>query len=217
MSDNFQNYTRLYQYIHEYQSLVQDYYSKCGVAYLVTYYNINVNNTVWDNDKIFGGAYERIGNLSGMKWNKYLLIPVYWSEEIVTAFDGDEKGYVKQNETSVVIPSTYNITPYPGDYIKLEQEYLRPTNDIYPIFIVAGIEVYPNTDKRYWKLRIESKYPTTIELEEQVENTFAFFDYTKKIYSIPQSTFLTRMMLKSESTKERLDDLYDYNSGIYFI
>jgi len=218
MSDNFQFYNRLYLYIHEFQSLVQDHYSKHAIAYSVTYYNINTDETIWDDDKIFGGSYERIGDLSGMKWNKYLLIPVYWSEEISTVFDGDEKGYVKQNETTVVIPNTYGITPYPGDIIKLEQEYLRPTNDIYPIFVVSGVEIYPNTDRRFWKLKIETfQSKTTTELEEQIEDIYAFFDYTKKIYTVPQSTFLTRMMIKAELIKERLDSLYDTNSGFYFI
>jgi len=215
---NFQNYNQLYSYIHEFQSLTQDFYSKHGISYLTTYYNINVDETVWDNDKIYGGAYEKIGTLSGIKWNKYLLIPVYWSEEITTVFDANEKGYVKHNETSVVIPSTYNLVPYPNDIIKLEQEYLRPNNDIYPIFIVSGIEIFPNTDRRFWKLRIETfQSKTTTELEDQVENTYSFFDYTKKIYDIPQALFLNRMMSKSEDSKERLDSLYDENSGIYFI
>jgi len=189
-----------------------------GIAYLITYYNINRGETIWDNDKIYGGSYERIGTLSGLKWNKYLLIPVYWSEEITTVFDADEKGYVKQNETSIVIPSTYGIRPYPGDIVKLEQSYLRPTDDIYPIFVVAGIEIYPNADRRFWKLKIETfQSKSTTELDEQVENTFAFFNYTKKIYTVPESTFLARMMIKSENTKDRLDDIYDSNSGIYFI
>jgi len=194
-----------------------------GIAYLVTYYNINTEETVWDNNKIFGGAYERIGDLSGMRWDKYLLIPVYWSEEISTVFDADEKGYVKQNETTIVFPGTYGITPYPGDIVKLEQEYLRPpgtdsTNDTYPILVVSGVEVYPNTDRRYWKLRIETfQSKTTIQLDEQIENTYSFFDYTKLVYTVPQSTFLTRMMIKSENTKDRLDELYDNNSGLYFL
>lgn len=223
MSDNFQYYTRLYDYIREYQALVQDHYSKHGIAYLVTYYNINSEETIWDNDKIYGGSYERIGDLSGMKWDKYLLIPVYWSEEISTVFDADEKGYIKQNETNIVIPNTYGITPYPGDIIKLEQEYLRPdgidsTNDIYPILVVSGVEIFPNTDRRFWKLKIETfQSKTTTEVDLQVEDIYAFFNYTKKIYTVPQSTFLTRMMVKSENTTDRLNELYDSNSGIYFL
>ena len=41
-----QNYERMYDYIHEYQKLVHDIYSKDGIAYLVTYYNINKDETI---------------------------------------------------------------------------------------------------------------------------------------------------------------------------
>ena len=43
-----QKYTRIYDYIHEYQRLVYDFYSKDVVAFLTTYYHINSDNTVWE-------------------------------------------------------------------------------------------------------------------------------------------------------------------------
>lgn len=218
MSDNFQFYNRTYQYIEEYQSLLHDYYSKHGIAFIVTYYNLNVNSTVWDNDEIYGGSYEKIGDLSGMKWDKYLLLPIYWVDEISTVFDAEERGYIKQNDTSIVIPSTYNITPYPNDMIKLDQHYLRPNNDKYPLYIVSGIEIYPNEDRRYWKLKIETfQSKNTDELDDQVENTYSFFEYTKKIYTVPQASFLNKMMIKSEQNKNNLDNLFNENSGVYFL
>lgn len=214
----FQNYQTFYQYIHEYQNLVYDRYSKHGVKYLTTYYNIDSTSTVWEDTKIYGGAYEKIGDLSGIKWNKYLLLPVYFSEEISTVFDGQENGYVKMNETHITIPSSYGITPYPNDIIKLEQEFLQPSDDVYPMFIVSGIEISANTNRRFWKLKIETiQSRTTTELEEQVNNTYTFFEYTKKIYTVPQAAFLTRMMVKNSTVKDRLEDLYDPNSGYYFI
>ena len=216
MSD-FQNYQRTYQYIHEYQDLVYDKYSKAGVRYLVNYYNIDIENTVWEDSKIYGGAYERVGTLSGIKWNKYLLLPVYFIDEISTIFDGQEDGYVKNNETHIVFPNVYGITPYPNDIIKLEQSFLRPTNDIYPTFVVSGVEISANTDKRFWKLKIETIASTTVSVEEQLNNTYTFFEYTKKIYTVPEATFLTRMMVKNNLIKNTLDNLYDPNSGFYFV
>ena len=216
MSD-FQNYQRTYQYIHEYQNLIYNKYSKAGVRYLVNYYNIDVESTVWEDSKIYGGAYERVGTLSGIKWNKYLLLPVYFIDEISTIFDGQEDGYVKNNETHIVFPNVYGITPYPNDIIKLEQSFLRPTNDIYPTFVVSGVEISANTDKRFWKLKIETIASTTVSVEEQLNNTYTFFEYTKKIYTVPEATFLTRMMVKNNLIKNTLDNLYDPNSGFYFV
>jgi len=218
MTDYLQNYERLYEYIHEYQKLVYDVYSKHAPRFLVTYYNINRESTIWEDDYVFGGSYERIGDLTGMRWDKYLLLPIYWTDEVATAFSGEDIGYIKEGETNITFPNTYNITPYPGDLIKLEQEYLRPVNDIYPLFIVTNAEISANTDRRYWKLKIEVRESeTTANADEQVTRILAFFEYTKKIYDISDAAFLTKMLTKNKILRERLKSLFDENSGFYFV
>ena len=52
-----QNWTRQYSYIHDYQNLVYDYYSKHAIAFLTTYWNIDSDNTVWDNTDMLNGSY----------------------------------------------------------------------------------------------------------------------------------------------------------------
>ncbi len=211
-----QKFSRTYDYIQEYQKLVYDVYSKSGVAYLVTYYNLNVEETVWENEDIFGGAYEKVGDLSGIKRNKILLLPVYFPEIISTSFDGQETGYHKENETSIVIPSSYGITPYPGDALKLDQSYLRATNNVYPMFMVEGIEISANTDHRYWKLNIKNFQSENKEsFDDQVENTYVFFDYDKTIHTLEDSQFLTKILSKNEELRSNLKGLFNENSGFY--
>lgn len=211
-------YSRIYSYISEYQRLVYDYYSKHSVAFLVTYYNINVPETVWDDELLNGGYYEKIGTLTGVKFNKYLLLPVYFIDEIATSFDGQDIGEVKENTTSFVIPSSYGLTPYPNDVIKLEQSYLRPTNNVYPLYKVSGVEISANTDKRFWKVKIETEQSrTTTEIDQQVENTMVFFDYDKKVHTLSRSTTLTKLLVKNESLRANLKSAWDDNSGYYFI
>ena len=91
-----QKYTRIYDYIHEYQKLVYDFYSKDVVAFLTTYYHINSEETVWEDENVFAGSYDRVGEFSGVKWDKLLLLPVYYIEDIVTAFYGQDIGYLKE-------------------------------------------------------------------------------------------------------------------------
>ena len=213
-----EKYERLYFYIHEYQQLVYDYYSKHGVAFLTSYYNINTEETVWDNENLMGGSYEEIGELSGMKFDKILLLPVYFIDEISTVFDGQDIGYMKEGETNIVIPSSYGITPYPKDLVKLEQGYLRPTNDVYPTFVVSGAEISANTDRRFWKLKLEIfQSKTTTDIDAQVENTLVFYDYDKKIHTLEDSEFLTKLLDKNATLRETLKDLFDENSGFYLI
>jgi hypothetical protein len=189
------------------------------VAFLTTYYHIDTEETIWEDENMFGGAYEKVGDLSGIRWNKYLLIPVYYSDEITTAFDAQDIGYIKENETTFIIPSTYGFTPLPNDKFKLEQEYLRPNKDVYPVFSVTGVEKSVNADRLFWKLKIEVEQSvTTTQLDEQVVNTYTFYDYDKKIHTIDQGQFLTRLLSKNKTLRDRLrKDMYDINSGYYFI
>ena len=212
-----QKFTRLYDYIHEYQRMVYDTYSKIGVAFLVTYYNLNEGETVWENEDLMGGAYERVGNLAtGIKRNKILLLPIYFPDEVSSPFDGQDIGYNKENITVIVFPSSYGVTPYPGDVIKLEQEYLRPTNDTYPTFLVEGVDISANTDRRFWKLTLRTFESVGLsEVEEQVENTYVFVDYDKTVHTLVDSQLIANLLYKNELARENLHNMFDQNSGFY--
>jgi hypothetical protein len=213
-----QKFERIYDYIHEYQQLIYDFYSKDVVAFLTTFYHIDTDDTVWEDENMFGGSYDRVGNLSGVKWNKILLLPVYYIDEITTSFDAQETGYIKENETTFVIPSTYGIVPLPNDKIKLEQAYLRPNNNIYPIYNISGVEKSVNADRLFWKMKVEVEQSvTSTQLDQQLIDTFTFFEYDKKIHTISDAQFLSRLLSKNETLRGMLrKDLYDSNSGYYF-
>ena len=215
-----QKYERTYQYIHEYQKMVYDFYSKSVVAFLTTYCHINTVETVWDDDGgVGGGPYEQIGDLSGMKWDKFLLIPVYYIEEVQTPFDGQDIGYVKENETQFAIPSTYGFTPLIHDKFKMEQSYLKPTQNTYPIFHVVGIEKSVNADRLFWRLRVEIEQSyTETQIDEQVVDTFTFFEYDKQIHTLDDASYLTNLLTKNDILRDRAKcDLFDSNSGFYLI
>lgn len=215
-----QNYERQYDYIYEYWRLIYDTYGKHAVGYLTTYYNIDVTSTVWDNEDLMGGAYEKIGTLSGLKWNKYLLLPVYFIEETDTVFDAQDIGYVNEGSSGCVIPSIYGITPYPNDIVKLDQNYLMndPTKDTYAIYSVTGVQKQSPADKTFWKLKLSVEQSrTTTEVDRQVSNTYIFYEYDKKIHSQAESLTMTKMLSKSSTLRSNLKNLYDNNSGLYFI
>lgn len=213
-----QLYERLYWYIHDYQDLLYRYYAKHGIAFLTTYYNLDKENTVWDNEDLMDGAYERVGELTGIKFNKYLLLPVFFITEIQNIYDGSEIGYIKDGNCELVIPSAYNINPYEGDIIKMEQDYLKPINDTYPTFIVTGKEKSVNTEITFFKLKCETfQSKTTDQVDEQVSELFVFFDYTKQIYKYDDATFLAKMVSKNHNLSQQTNNLFDKNSGLYFI
>lgn len=220
-----QKFTRIYDYIHEYQNLVYDFYSKDVVAFLTTYYHIDSAETIWEDENVFAGSYDRVGEFSGVRWNKILLLPVYYIEDINTIYDGQEIGYVKENETTFVIPSTYNFTPLPNDKLKLEQEYLRPVNDTYPVFNVSGVEKSVNADRLFWKLKVHVEQSITEnDLNAQVLDTYVFYEYDKQIHELEDAQCLTRLLSKNEILRDRLknggancEGLFDGNSGFYLV
>ena len=216
---SLQNYNRLYSYISEYQSLVYDVYSKHGIAFQINYYNINKDSTVWDDQDLMGGAYESVGKLSGIRWNKYLSLPVYFLEPITTQFDADEKGVTKQNETSFVIPDSYGITPYAGDLLRPVLPFLNtPSTNKYPIYRVTGAEISANAQRRFWKLKAETYQSRSIdEVDTKVVNTFVFFEYTKQILTQEKANTLTQLTSKYDKLVQNLNSFYDSNSGLYLI
>lgn len=212
-----QLYNRINDYFEDFWKLVYDYYSKHAQAYLVTYYNIDVEETVWDNENLMGGYYEKIGSLSGVRWKRILTLPVFFIEETDTIFDAQEIGYVNEGKTGFTIPSTYGITPYPNDILKLYQNYLV-SDDRYALYVVTGVQKQTSGDRTFWKCSCSVEQSrTTTEIDRQVTDQLIFYDYDKKIHQISESLSMTRLLAKNEIIRSNLNSLFDQNSGLYFI
>lgn len=214
-----QFYNRLYEYIQEYFELVYKYYSRHAVAFLVNYYHISEEDSIWQTDKLYGGSYERIGDLSGIKYDKYLLMPIYFIEQAGAEFEGTEEGYQKRSETTMVFPSSYGITPYAGDYVKFEQSYLRPIDDTHPLYTIGGVEKATNTSITFWKTNLYVEQSrTTNELDNQTNNVYIFFDYDKQFHSLDESESMTLLMKKNDELRSIIKEkFYDPNSGFYLM
>lgn len=212
-----QNYNRINEYYVDFWKTVYDYYSKHGLAYLVTYYNLDTEATVWDDTDQMGGYYEKIGSLSGVRWKRILTLPVYFIEETSTIFDGQEIGLVNDGETGFVIPSSYGIQPYPNDIIKIYQDWVQ-TDDRYALFVVAGVQKQTSGDKTFWKLSCKVEQSrTTTEIDLQTSDLLVFYEYDKKIHTVEHAATMTRLLSKNEIIRENLYHLFDQNSGLYYI
>jgi len=212
-----QNYNRINDYFTDYWRTLYDFYSKHGQAYLVTYYHLDTVQTVWDNIDLMGGYYEKIGQLSGVKWKKILTLPVYFIEETDTIFDAQEAGVINEGGTGFVIPSSYGIEPRHNDMIKLYENYLRE-DDNYEIYCVSGIQKQSTGDKTYYKCRCKVEQSRlSSEIDLQVSETLVFYDYDKKIHQVSETVGMTRLLTKNETIRGRLNSLFDQNSGLYFV
>jgi len=214
-----QLWERQYHYIHEYQYLVYEYYAKDVVAFLTTYYHLNTSETIWDNEYVMGGAYEEIGDLTGIRWDKFLLLPVFFIDEISSiGFDATEIGQNKLTETYCVIPSEYKFTPLPHDIIQFEQDYLQMSPNNQPIYHVSGVEIAPNTDRRFWKLKLEVNQSRKIpEVENQTLNTYMFLDYDKQIHTVENANIILNLLETNSNLKKTVSENYDSGTGFYLI
>jgi hypothetical protein len=213
-----QNYKKIYDYIYDYQSLVYDYYSKHAMSFLATYYHLDRTTTVWDDKNLMGGYYERIGDLSGLKWDKILLLPIFFPENINSNWTAEDIGYISETDTYIIIPDTYGFVPYPNDVIKFDQSYIQRTNDKYTIYTCTNVSKSTPGDKTFYKIHMTAEQSrTTDDMDLQVSTIYTFFDYTKNIYSLNDSTFLTKMMSKNSQLCDNLKNMYDQNTGLYFV
>ena len=212
-----QKYNRINDYFEDFWTLLYDHYSKHGQSYLVTYYNLDTDQTVWDNENLMGGYYEKIGSLSGVKWKKILTLPVYFIGETDTIWDATESGVINSGNSNFVIPSSYGIVPHFNDIIKLYQNYLQD-DDRYTLFSVAGIQKQSPGDRTYYKCSVVVEQSrTTTELDLQITDTLIYYDYDKKIHELNNSITMTNLLTKNESIRANLKDLFDQNTGLYFI
>ena len=213
-----QNYNRIYNYYYEFWKTVYEVYARQGVAYKTTYYRINTTETVWDNDSGFGGPYEMIGPLSGLRWTKILFFPVYFVSEVKSVWEGRLEGLVNPSDIDITIPSDYGFIPMPGDMLTLDNTYINTEKITNPIFMVSGTKKQTQDDLDYWQAHCNVRESKSNEdIESQVTDTLVFYDYDKKIHTLNDSISLTRILNKNQIISDRLKNLYDRNSGLYFI
>lgn len=212
-----QNYNRIYDYFVDYWKTLYDFYANHATAFLVTYYSLDHPNTVWDDEDLMGGYYEKIGVLSGVRWKKILLLPVYFVGETDTIFDAQEIGLVNEGNIEFVIPSTYGIIPVANDIIKLYQNYIQE-DDRYALFVIVGLQKQTSGDRTYWKCSCKVEQSrTTTEIDLQTTDQLIFYDYDKRVHQVSEAASMTRLLSKNEAIKENLNDLFDQNSGLYFV
>jgi hypothetical protein len=212
-----QNYNRIYDYFVDYWKTLYEYYANHAVAYVVTYYSLDQPNTVWDNENLMGGYYEKIGALSGVRWKKILLFPVYFITEIDTIFDAQEGGLLTQGELDFVFPATYGINPVANDILKLYQNYIQE-DDRYALYVVTGTQKQTSGDKTYYKCRARVEQSRTIDdIEPQVSSQLVYYDYDKKIHLVDEAATMTRLLSKNSAIRTNLNNLFDQNSGLYFV
>jgi len=211
-----QKWSQINEYPLDYFELLYQYYSSAGIRLPVTYYNLDLPNSVFDDEHLDGGSYEIMGNLSGYLWKKILMLPVYNIEQINFTLDGDETGVGFHNrQTTLFIPTSYEFQPMIHDFLIYDQIQWRqdPFQAELPMYEVINMEKASTTNISFWKLTLKGSPSTKSQIEDQLCGNFTFVDYEKKIYRTSDAIYLTKQREKNSNLK--INDFYKEQIGLY--
>ncbi len=209
-----QKWYTYYEYPLDYFELMYQYYAASGIRTPVTYYALDIPNSIIDDKVLVGGTYEKFGELSGWKWKKINMLPVYNFEQVQLMANAAELGVEFDSTTSFYLPSIYEIQPHVHDYIAYD--YLQNRGDQFGqqinMFEVVNIEKTSQSKITFWKATVQTVGDGQY-LDSQLSGNYTFIDYEKKIYETRNAINLQKLLLKN--TRLGINDYFDRPSGLY--
>jgi len=211
-----QKWFSINEYSLDYFELLFQYYSTCGRSIPITYYNLDLPNSVYDSKLLEAGAYEQMGNLSGLLWKKILTLQVFSFEQIPFVLNSDDEGPTfKDRISSFWIPTIYELRPYVHDHVIYEHVTTRNDfmKDQLPLYEVVNVEKASSGELTFWKVNLKSTFRRKEEIERQLSGNYTFVDYEKHIYKTSDAIQLTKLQVKNENLK--VNDFYKEQIGLY--
>lgn len=217
----FLPYIRIKNYFSDYfltvyKALIKNY--KC---YWCTYYSVDIGKSVYDDEFLRAGTYEKysIGNLSGMKFKKIMMLPVFGVDQITPQYESGERGLttVETERTSIQFPDIYGLIPNPGDIVHFDELFMSKSSISTPIFVVTNapdVAHYGN-DCQLYKLSLKVAGVRSDELTPHISSTHMFVDYFKKIYDFDHAQILFNLENLGCQTSEKLKQYIHPTTGIY--
>ncbi len=214
-----QKWIRINEYAKQYLDWVYRYYSSHGQAYICTYYNLDLPNSIYDGTVLDAGAYHTTGELSGLAWRKIIYLPVYNIDQIQPVYNAGEGGYRTDQMTSFNFPTEYKIQPLPHDFVLFEQDILHGPKEDHklPLYEVSNLEKATATDRTFWKVSMEKSGHTVSDIEEHLSGIFVFLDFNKQIYTIEEATQLFKLLEVNKQLSDVAEDYFNSTSGYYFM
>jgi len=218
-----QPWMRNYNYLSDYFYTLYRYYQEANRTYPISYYSIDRDNTIWDNIKIMGGAYEKagVGELSGVVWKKIMMFPVFSSEQITPESNSDEKGLTLYDSlsSSIAFPASYGLKPMEGDAVDLNYAFAYDTPKINPIFVVTSVDSsHHGVYHQIYKCTLKIAPFDISEIEQQISSIYLFMESLTKIVDINKAKLLIKLEQKAGELSTRLNtSLFNNSTGFYLV
>jgi hypothetical protein len=213
-----QPWIRKYNYISDYYDTLYNIYSQVHPGFPITYYNIDWDNSVYDK-KLMAGSYEKngIGTLSGIKFKKILLLPVYGIEQITPTNSASEKGLTmhESENSTIAFPTTYSLKPGEWDIVHFSQSFMSPDNkDNGPVFVVKNVNPATYGRLTVWQCQLKTAPYALEDIKKQIDSEYMFLEFTKRIHRLDTASILIKLQQRSNSLSEELKNLF-HNTGFY--
>jgi len=211
-----QKWYSINEYPLDYYELIFQYYAPFLHDTPITYYNLDLVNSVADKEVLVGGSYELMGDLSGYLWKKIVMLPVYNIEQVQFTLNSDEAGVAFSNRTTTFfIPSIYEFRPMIHDHFLWDQIAWRDDSFMAstPLYEVINVEKQSSTELTFWKITAKSTSKTKPQIEKQLSGNYSFVDYEKQIYKTSDAIALTKLMVKN--SKLKVNDFFKEKVGLY--
>jgi len=216
-----EEWIRKYNYISDYYDTVYKLYSTTYPAYPVTYYQLDFDESIQDKETLMGGSYEKlgIGDLSGVKWRKILLLPVGNVEAVVPSQDASERGvtFDESESSSMTIPTDYGILPNENDVVNFSQEFMMNSLDIGPLFVVSNVNMATYGDITIYQCQLKIAPFDQTQIDNQISTYHMFLESTKRIHPIENAELILKLQNRDITISEWCNDLYNNVSGFYLV
>jgi len=212
-------YIRRYNYISDYYWTMTEWAEQVA-AYPVSYYSVDWGNSIYDKD-LMAASYEKygLGDMSGMRWKKIQMVPVYQIEEIQPQHSADEKGLtLKDSEiSSFVVSDKIGILPSEWDFIHFHQDFMFKASDYVPLFVVKNVDIatYGSITFHRPSIKVASQ-SSLVKLEKQISERYMFLELTKKIHEVQTASLLLKLQQKNELLTRQLENLF-HRIGFYLV
>jgi len=215
---------RSFNYIDDYFNTLYKIYAEAYIAcYPVTYYSLDMQHSVGDTDELLSGSYEKlgVGPLSGYKFKKISMFPIYGIDQLRLNQTSNEKGGITYGDgllTKAVFPSIYGLIPLENDILDLSFGYNSPVTKTKMLFVVSSVNIAHQGD--YFQIYQIDLKPAPIlkeNLDKQISEYLYFYEFSKMI--LPESNVYTLLKIYDMYNKnsDKINNMFDKKIGFYTI
>jgi len=212
---------RQYNYHEDFFYTTYKYYVDTYPAFPVTYYSTDREETVWDEEYMKAGTYEMrgVGNLSGQKFRKIQMLPVFYVEQVTPSQESDEKGinYSETMRTRIAFPSVYGLKPFADDAIDMSFGLKDPSIKTKNMYTIEKVDLAHHGEYlQLFNCTLKIAPYTKDMIEKQISTRWAFYEHEKTILPIDHTQILLDLQERSINLADTTRDFYN-PSGFYFM